>query len=62
MSRLVHNFADDSTSAFTEIILDLIDILQSGSEKVIDWFKNNKMIVNREWNENSQKQLFYDKF
>ena len=48
MSRLVHNFADDNTSAFTEIILDSIDILQSGSEKVIDWFKNNKMIVNRE--------------
>ena len=26
----------------------MIDILQSGSEIVIDWFKNNKMIVNSE--------------
>ena len=24
----------------------LVDILQSGSEIVIDWFENNKMIVN----------------
>ena len=31
---------------FAETILDLIDILQSGSEIVIDLFKNNKMIVN----------------
>ena len=29
-----------------ETILELIDILQSGSEIVIDWFKSNKMIVN----------------
>ena len=43
----LHNFADDNTlSAFAEKILELIDILQSGSEIVIDWFKNNKMIVN----------------
>ena len=43
----LHNFADDNTlSAFAETILDLIDILQSRSEIVIDWFKNNKMIVN----------------
>ena len=43
----LHNFADDNTlSAFAETILELIDILQSGSEIVIDWFKNNKMIVN----------------
>ena len=42
----LHNFADDNTlSAFAETILELIDILQSGSEIVIDWFKNNKMIV-----------------
>ena len=43
----LHNFANDNTlSAFAETILELIDILQSGSEIVIDWFKNNKMIVN----------------
>ena len=43
----LHNFADDSTlSALAETILVLIDILQSGSEIVIGWFKNNKMIVN----------------
>ena len=24
----------------------MIDVLQSGSEIIIDWFKNNKMIVN----------------
>ena len=43
----LHNFADDNTlSAFAEKILELIDILQSGSEIVIDWFKSNKMIVN----------------
>ena len=40
----LHNFAD--TSAFAETILELTDVLQSGSEIVIDWFKNNKMIVN----------------
>ena len=31
---------------FAEKIVELIDILQPGSEIVIDWFKNNKMIVN----------------
>ena len=31
-------------SAFDETIFELIDILQSGSEIVIDWFKNNKII------------------
>ena len=33
-------------SAFAETILELIDIFQSGSEIVIDWFQNNEMIVN----------------
>ena len=33
-------------SAFAETILELIGIFQSGSEIVIDWFKNNEMIVN----------------
>ena len=41
----LQNFADENTS-FAETILDLIDILQSGSKIVIDWFKNNKMIIN----------------
>ena len=40
----LHNFADDSTlSAIAETVLELIDILQSGSKIVIDWFKSNKM-------------------
>ena len=44
---LLNNFANENTlSAFAETILELIDVLQSGSEIVIDWFKNNKMIVN----------------
>ena len=43
----LHNFAYDNTlSAFAKAILELIDILQSGSEIVTDWFKKNKMIVN----------------
>ena len=44
---LLHNFGDGNTlSAFAERILELIDIWQSGSKIIIDWFKNNKMIVN----------------
>ena len=43
----LHNFSIHNTlSAFTKTILRLIDILQSGSGIVIDWFKNNKMILN----------------
>ena len=43
----LHNFTDGNTLlAFAETNLELIYILQSGSEIVIDWFKNNKMIVN----------------
>ena len=45
----LHNFADDNTlSVFAETILELIDILQPGSEKFIGWFKNNKLIVNHD--------------
>ena len=40
----LHTFADKS--AFPETILELTHVLQSGSEIVIDWFKNYKMIVN----------------
>ena len=41
----LHNFVDgNALSAFAEIILELIDILQLGSEKVIYWFY--KMIAN----------------
>ena len=43
----VHNFADDNTlSAFAENVSQLINILQSGSEVITDWFKKNQMIVN----------------
>ena len=42
----LHNFTDDNTlSAFAKTILELINVLQSESE-IIDWFKNNKTIVN----------------
>ena len=41
------NFDDDNIiSPLVETILELINILQSGSEIVINWFKSNKMIVN----------------
>ena len=43
----VHNFADDNTlSAFAENASKLINILQSESEVITDWFKKNQMIVN----------------
>ena len=43
----VHNFADDNTlSAFAENVSKLINILQSESEVITDWFKKNQMIVN----------------
>ena len=43
----IHNFANDNAlSAFAKTISALIDLLQSGPEIVIDWFTNNKMIVN----------------
>ena len=43
----LQNFANDNTlSAFAETVLEMIDVLQSGSEIIIDWFKNNKTIVN----------------
>ena len=42
-----HNFADDSTlSSFAKTIENLISILESESEKAINWSKNNHMIVN----------------
>ena len=44
---MVHNFADDDTlSAFTENVSKLINILQSESEVINDWFQKNQMIVN----------------
>ena len=43
----VHDFADDNTlSAFAETVSELINILQSDSEVITDWFKKNQMIVN----------------
>ena len=43
----VHNFADDNRlSAFAENVSKLINILQSESEVITDWFKKNQMIVN----------------
>ena len=42
----VHNFADDTFSAFAEAVSKLINILQSESKVITDWFKKNQMIVN----------------
>ena len=43
----VHNFADDNTlSAWAKTVSEVISILESESKIAIDWFTNNKMIVN----------------
>ena len=45
----LYNFADDNTlSAFTTTVSRLIKILESESEVGINWFKKNKMVVNRD--------------
>ena len=45
----LHNFADDNTlSAFSNNISDLISILEKDSEIAIKWFKDNEMSVNPE--------------
>ena len=47
MVASAHNFADDNTlSSFTKTIEYVISILESESEKAINWFKDNHMIVN----------------
>ena len=44
---LVHNFEDDNTlSAFAETVSNIINVLQSESEVITDWFIKNQMIVN----------------
>ena len=43
----VHNFADDNTlSTFEETIQNLIAFLETESNTAIEWFQNNKMMVN----------------
>ena len=43
----VHNFTDDNTlSAFAQNVSKLINILQSESEVISDWFKKKQMTVN----------------
>ena len=43
----IYNFTDDnSLSVIVETVAELKNTLQSESEVVINWFKNNKMIVN----------------
>ena len=45
----LHNFADDNTlSAFSNNISDLISILENDSEIAIKWFRDNEMSVNPE--------------
>ena len=46
-SNNLFNFADDNTiSAFSETVEGLINILQTETEKSLDWMENNDMIVN----------------
>ena len=41
-----HNFAyDNALSAFAENVLKLINIFQAQSEMIVDWFRNNQMII-----------------
>ena len=43
----LHNFADDNTvSAFSKDLQELIKILEDASECTIKWFTNNCMILN----------------
>ena len=43
----VHNFADGNTlSMFEETIQNLIALLENESNTAIEWFQNNKMMVN----------------
>ena len=43
----VHNFAENNTlSAFSENVSESINILQSETEMITDWFKKNQMAVN----------------
>ena len=43
----VHNFVDDNTLAsFTSTLKELLPILESECKAAINWFHNNKMIVN----------------
>ena len=48
-SASMHNFADDnSLSAAAKAVTELKNTLQSESDVIINWFKDNKMIVNPE--------------
>ena len=48
-NALMHNFAgDNSFSAIAQTLTELKNTLQSDSGVVVNWFKNNKMIVNPE--------------
>ena len=43
----VHNLADDNTvTTFAQNTRNLISVLESESNIIIDWFQTNKMIVN----------------
>ena len=45
----MYNLADDnSLSAIAKTLAELKNTLQCESEVFINWFKNNKMIVNQE--------------
>ena len=43
----IHNFADDNTiTALSETVQDLINALQNKTERAIKWMENNNMIAN----------------
>ena len=45
----MYNFADDnSLSAAAKTVTELKNTLHSESKVIINWFKNNKMLVNHE--------------
>ena len=47
LQKDLHNFADDNTiSAVSETIPELVDLLTTKSNLAIDWFNTNSMIVN----------------
>ena len=42
----IHNFADDNTiTALSETIQDVINALQNKTERAIKWIENNNMIT-----------------
>ena len=41
-----HNFADENTACFSKTVQELIGSLESECEVALNWFNENKIIVN----------------